>query len=407
MEEATKPQLWTRDFVFATISRMFSAMMFMLLATTIATVCFDVYGSSVSEAGVVVGVFIFGTLVSRIFIGKYTEIVGRRRLLIVGHAILLLFSLLYFIPMDLGAFIMLRFLHGVSFGVATNTAQVVGTGYIPQERWGEGMGFFTLSVSISSAIGPFVGLGMLQISIEAMYASSAACSLLALLFALTLRIPPTKPADDGAAECDQEQAPEKAAEPRKGFRIQDYVELKAMPLSALLAVWAICYSGMHSFVNTYGTDLGIALWVPFFFGLHSAANIVTRMPIGKLYDRKGENIVVLPSLVCFIASLVLLALCSNPLMLMLSGALSGVGYGSLFFMAQSLALKGVPPQRMGMAVSTFFIFADTGAGLGPLLMGLVHPIAGFSGMYGIAAAISLVSLPVYLLINNRRKKHQG
>ena len=76
-------------------------------------------------------------------------------------------------------------------------------------------------------------------------------------------------------------------------------------------------------------------------------------------------------------------------------------------MAQSLALESAPPERMGVAVSTFFVFADTGAGLGPLIMGLVHPIAGYPGMYTIAGVISLISIPVYFLLHGRKAKKKG
>lgn len=364
----------------------------MMLSATLATYSFDVYGSSASEAGLVVGAFIMGALVSRIFAGRYTETIGRRKLLVAGCFAMSLTSLLYFIPMGVEAFIFVRVVHGMAFGVTTNTMLVVGAAYIPEERWGEGMGFFSLSASLSCALGPFVGLELLKISANAMFAFSTLSCVLALATSMALRIEEHVPGEGEDAD----------AASRKGFRWRDYFEPKAIPLSALLMVWGICYSGMGSFVNTFGGMLGLAAFVPAFFAVHSAANIISRMPVGRLYDRMGENVVIVPSVICFVVSLVVLAFCSNPAMMVVSGVLSGLGYGSLFFIAQALALQAAPPHRVGVATSTFFVFADTGAGIGPLIMGLLHPFVGYSGMYLVAAAVSVLSLPVYYMMHGRR-----
>lgn len=367
--------------------------MFMMLSATLVTYSFNTYDSTPSEAGVIVGTFIIGALVSRIFAGRYTESIGRRKLLVLGSFAMTAISLLYFIPMNAVIFVLVRFLHGMAFGVSTNTMLVVGSAYIPQARWGEGMGFFSLSASLSSALGPFIGLLLLDISASAMFAFSTASCFLAFLFSVMLRI----------EELPREELNAEEMRLSKGFRLSDYFEPKAIPLSAMLMVWGICYSGMNSFVNTYGSLLGLAGFVPAFFLLHSAANIVSRMPVGKLYDKRGENVVILPSIVCFIISLVIMAACSNPIMLLLSGMLSGLGYGSLFFMAQALALRAAPAHRVGIATSTFFVFADTGAGIGPSIMGFIQPFAGYSGMYGIAALISMLTIPVYYFVHVKRR----
>ncbi|MBN1631992.1 MAG: MFS transporter, partial [Thermoleophilia bacterium] len=56
---------------------------------------------------------------------------------------------------------------------------------------------------------------------------------------------------------------------------------------------------------------------------------------------------------------------------------------------------------MGQATSTFYIFGDTGLGLGPLLCGLLIPWTGYRGMYGVMGGLAVVSLVLYHLLHGR------
>jgi MFS family permease len=56
---------------------------------------------------------------------------------------------------------------------------------------------------------------------------------------------------------------------------------------------------------------------------------------------------------------------------------------------------------MGQATSTFYIFGDTGLGLGPLFCGLLIPLTGYRGMYGVMAGLAVASLVVYHTMHGR------
>ena len=60
-----------------------------------------------------------------------------------------------------------------------------------------------------------------------------------------------------------------------------------------------------------------------------------------------------------------------------------------------------PAHRSGLATSTFYTFADVGAGIGPLLCGLLVPVAGYSGMYITVAAVAAGCLVLYYSLYGR------
>ena len=87
--------------------------------------------------------------------------------------------------------------------------------------------------------------------------------------------------------------------------------------------------------------------------------------------------------------------------LLLAAAVMGLGFGVIQACGRALTVKVTPLHRMGQATSTFYIFGDTGLGLGPLLCGLLIPLTGYRGMYGIMAGVAVASLVLYHVLHGR------
>ena len=55
-----------------------------------------------------------------------------------------------------------RFLHGLAFGTTSTAASTVVAALVPLKRMGTGIGYFTLGVTLASAIGPFLAMNITQ-----------------------------------------------------------------------------------------------------------------------------------------------------------------------------------------------------------------------------------------------------
>ncbi|WP_153945115.1 MFS transporter, partial [Acinetobacter baumannii] len=51
----------------------------------------------------------------------------------------------------------LRFVHGISFGVVTTATGAIASDLVPEERKGEGIGYFAMSMNLAMVLGPFIG----------------------------------------------------------------------------------------------------------------------------------------------------------------------------------------------------------------------------------------------------------
>lgn len=58
----------------------------------------------------------------------------------------------------------LRFVQGMTYGMASTVIATTVASIVPESRRGEGIGYFTLSITLGSAIGPFLGISLPQIN---------------------------------------------------------------------------------------------------------------------------------------------------------------------------------------------------------------------------------------------------
>ena len=382
--------LWSKGLVLSTASKTFSSIVFSCLTATISTYQFLVYRVDVGTAGFGVGIFIIAAMLSRIVAGRYLEIAGRKRMLVAGSIAFFLATLMYFVPVGFALFIAIRFIHGLAFGVVSNTIAVVNMSFIPDERWGEGLGFASLSASLSNAAGPFFGVILSQvIGFTAVFAMVSACALVALV--LTIPIDADPSVFSGEASKDA----------RCGTRLTDFIEPKALPFSLLLLAVNVCFASVTSFLTTYVGRLGLAVFAPWYFLVYSVVLVLSRPGMGKLLDARGCNAVFYPSLVALLLGFVVLGALSTATMLFLVAFLIGVGYGGMTSSTQAIAVKAAPPQRISIATSTFYVCADTGLGIGPLVMGGIVPFAGYSGMYLVGAVVILATVGAYTFVQRK------
>jgi len=121
-----------------------------------------------------------------------------------------------------------------------------------------------------------------------------------------------------------------------------------------------------------------------------------------LLDRKGDNIVINPSLVLFAASLFLLSITTSGFTLLLSGALAALGFGTMMSAGQAIAIKLTPKHCYGLATSTFFVCLDGGVGLGPFFLGFLVPDIGYYGMYLTLSIIVLGTILLCFALHGRK-----
>ncbi len=382
--------LWTRSFVVIWLVNFLNSVTFLLLTIVMAKIATDLFGASPSVAGLSSSIFVIGAFVTRPVLGKRIHQFGQTKTLYVGSFLNVILTLCYFAANSIGTLLAVRFFHGAAHATAALAVGTIVAGVVPRERYGEGLGYFTLGQTLSTAIGPFVGLLLLRYggfdSIIITCTALSAVAFVALPFAGVRDLVLTA---DQRAET-------------KGFRLSNYIEPKAVPVGLTLLLSYFCYSSVSSFLALYSEEIRLTSAAAAFFVVYAVVIFATRPIVGRWFDSKGENSVMYPAIAIFAVGLAVLALANHSSVLLLAAAVLGLGFGGIQACGRALTAKVTPLHRMGQATSTFYIFGDTGLGLGPLLCGFLIPFTGYRGMYGVMTALTAASLLVYHMLHGRR-----
>ncbi|MHA6252871.1 MFS transporter [Oceanobacillus sp. CAU 1775] len=390
---SSKPKLWTKDFVMVSTSNFLLFISFYMLMVTLAVYSIEQFKVSNSTAGLASSIFVLGAVLIRPFAGNLIERIGRKKLLIIGLTIFLVGSVIYF-PIDsIGWLLFFRFIHGFAFGISTTATGTIVVDVIPASRRGEGMGYFATSNNLAMAIGPFVGLIIMQyLEYHVIFIVTTVLAVIALVTALAMNVP---------------ELPKRQKEVKKKPQLIDFFERTVMPIAIFMMIVGVANSSILSFISSYAIHINLVNAASFFFVMYAVFLLMSRPFTGRLYDSKGENSVMYPSLLLFGIGLIVLSQASNAFLLLLAGAIIGVGFGTLQSSAQTIAVSQVPHNRVGLATSTFYTLYDIGMGLGPLLIGYLIPLTGFRNLYLVMAAIAFVAIPIYYFLHGRNVVTKG
>ena len=389
--DQSSTRLWTKDFVIVSSINFFITLIFYLLMVTLAIYAVNELDASTSEAGLISGIFIIGTLIGRLFIGRFIDSIGRKKTLFIGLIFFTLTTLLYFVDLGIGFLLVNRLIHGMAMGMASTATGTIVAQIIPPTRKGEGIGYYSMSATLATAIGPFIGLFMAQhTSFQIIFSFCLALGVISLITAFFLYVPALK-------------VTAKVTE-SKGFKLSNFIEPKALPISIITLLLAFCYSSVLSFISFYAIEIDLVNTASFFFVVYAVAVLISRPFSGPLMDRKGSNFIMYPAFIIFGVGLLLLSMTTNSFTLLAAGFLIGLGFGNMQSSSQAIAVKLTPPHRMGMATSTFFIMLDAGLGFGPYILGFIIPITGYSTLYVILGVLVILTSVLYHFLHGKKER---
>lgn len=390
-----QPKLWTKEFITGTCINFLLILNYYLLMVIMANYSSEQYHVTASSAGLSASMFVIGALLARFFSAQLMEKLGKKRLLLLGGVVEVIASALYFVAAQFVVLLAIRVLHGLSYGMASTSISTVITGTVPDARRGEGIGYFMLSITVGAAIGPFLGIFLIEHGgYFSIFMTCVVTAVLGLGGALLMRIQPEEPAPS-----PQEISPK--AKPERGLR--NLFERTAVPISFVCAGIYFCYSGIISFLASYAAEIQLQAAATVFFVVYSLVILVTRPFTGRMFDQRGERFVMLPAFCSFFVGMILLSQARNGVVLLLSAALVGFGIGVIQSSGLAIAVKKSVPERISYVNSTFYVFIDCGTGIGPFVLGFLIPVLGYRGMYLAMAGVTVLFCLLYLVVSREGK----
>ena len=380
-------KLWTKDFVTVSTINFLVFLVHLLLMVIIASYAVNRFHASVSTAGLVASIFIIGALIGRFITGHYIEDIGNKKTLIIGTIFFLTIIALYFAAATLPLLIIVRLLHGMAHGVASTATGTIVAKIIPDNRRGEGIGYYGMSIVLASALGPFAGIFLnqyLDIRLIFLATTIIALAVLFMSFAVT-GLPQTH-----------------EAKTNRNVRLSNFFEFEAIPISITSMIIGFSGSIVIAFIFLYTQEVHLQEAAGLYFVVSAIASLVSRPFSGRLFDLRGANFVIYPCLIIYAFGMLLFSQANHSIILILAGAIIGIGYGNFMSCAQTVAIKVAKPHRFGLATATYYVFLDLGIGIGPYLLGSLVPFTGYRGLYCLMAALAFATIPLYYVLYGKK-----
>ena len=331
-------------------------------------------GGDAASIGYVMGVFgiasVSTALVSGFFIDRY----GQRIFMLLGSALMFLFSLLYLFVSDINAIMYaLRLLQGVAFGLFFTSAATAVSYTIPRKIRHSCLTTFGITTIACFSIGPFFG----EILIEKfgyhtffLYASSF--QLLAFILCFF------------SAEATRGVL---TGHIFQGF----YKVLFSDRFSVLFLVNLMIAVGLGSLVHFFHVhlhDKGLQMGI--FFVIYAVVAILIRLVGGKYSDVIERRKIALPALFMMVASMPIAFFVESYTHLILFSVVFSIGYGFAYPTVNTMVIDRAHAGERGTAVGIFNMAYGTGINSSAIILGLIVRDYGYFSMY-LSTALFLVA----------------
>lgn len=380
-----KEKLFNTGFITITTINFIVFLIYYCFVVITAKFATSELGANPAQAGFAAGIYIIGTLIARLYIGKKLELIGRKQMLRFGAIIYLITTIAYLISTNIIILDTVRFLNGFAYGTISTAANAIVTAYIPESRNGEGINYYGLSTSLAAAIGPFIGILLLPIvGFKSVIILAIVLSVLVTVACYLFPVQNIELTDDHKKLLNS-------------WSLNTFIEYKVLFISIVAFLIGLSYSSVLGFLSIYADNLGLSTAGAFFFVVYALIITLTRPFAGQIFDAKGENAVMYPSFIFLAIGLLTLSYTTTSFMLLLSGALIGLGYGTFMSNGQAVCLKLVESSKVSIALSTYFIGLDLGLGFGPYALGTVHSFLSYSGIYVLCAVLTVAVAILYAI----------
>ena len=383
--------MFNSNYIITTISGFLIFISFYLLMPVIAMYCIDEFEITAAEAGFVLSSYIISALLSRPFSGFLVDKYDHRKFYTFTVAVFALLLFGYLISKSVAALILTRILLGVCFAMATTCVNTLVIDVLPSARRSEGLSYYSAFTVISMAIGPMIGLYLLEIfSYRGLFLSAIASSILAFVLVLFIR---TKP---------RTQAP-----PKEVLSFDRFVLKKGIGVAVIIAFMYFMYGTLMAYMALYVKEVNLDMPASLFFLLFAVGIIISRLMTGKALNEGKQLYVVQGGIVLVILASLLLIFFINDYTFLISSVLLGAGFGVSGPAIQTLLINMANHNRRGTANATYFLALDLGSGLGMFFGGLLASSYNYKIVYLFGLGLIIIAcLYLNLYLKNKLKRQE-
>ncbi len=389
--KSSSSKLWNKSYIIVILISSMSSFSFYMVATILSEYLVGI-GTTITLAGIIVGLFSLTALFSRPFCGLMVDRLNNIHLLLWSNVLMTIGLLGFAITTNIPLLIFFRICNGLGFAISSTVQVALIIRSIPNDKTGEGIGYMGIGQLIGFASAPGLGLAIAKSAgMKAAFISAAALPVLASVFLFFIK---NLKNTNASAE-------------KRNITFRDFFEPKALPFVLPYSTLSFVNGIIASYLVLFANELGIKS-IGIYFTVYAICLFLSRPLAGKLMDSKGLKYTVFPGMIITAASMFILGISRSLWVILLTSVLRAIGQGAAQPSLQAGCINHIGRDRSGVATSTYFLGGDIGQGLGPMvagaILGLIAGLQGYQLVFSLCGFFIILAT-IYFFFKNKKERY--
>lgn len=375
-------KIWNKKFILLFITNLLMMATFYASVPILPIYCQQI-GITGSKIGIVLTAMSVTTVLFRPFAGYILDNFNRYHVYLLFLALFCL-PFLGFVAFPIyGALVAIRLYMGAVYSVCGSATTTLAGDVLPQNKVGQGVNRFALTISLGMAAGPFIGIQVQNhMSSQASFIVLFALTVVALICVSFCRIKYPKVE-------------------RKKFVLADAFYKPALPFMLNMIFIMIPFGAVIAYSSIFAQEKGLSAVIPYFYICLVAGMLISKFSTQKLIDAGKHKFLVVISLIVLLLTMGSYYIMASAVHLLLAGFLLGLGYGILQPLFQSFVTGTTPAPKRGAANATYLLSYDIGIRIGSFVMGMFQESIGLPLGFAVTAVAYIIGGIIYALYVDR------
>ncbi len=352
-------------------------------------------GATTLQLGIIISLLSFTAIVAKIPLGMLSERIGRWPVIpvvVVGQTISLL---LYSVAPNPSSFYPIRIFHALILAAFAPTALAITQELAPSGKRGDTVGKFLSSIGVATTFGPLLCTYLIDyVDYAQLFQIASAIPLIGLAPLLLIR--------HGNSHVFK---PRKADASLAGALKAIISSRNMLVLSYLRFAFSFTYAFFNTLFAVYASNTLVLApsLIALFFGIKGIANLMSRIPSGKLTDRVGRRYPLILAFALLTISFLTISETRSIYILAVAMVIYGIAHGMRAVTEWSMLGDYAPSGAGNIATAYLSTMFNVGAALGAIVAGVLSVIFNIQTAFRLASPI--VFSGVLVVIATKMKSH--